>query len=164
MSTLRTLLLGLALALCLIAALVIFGGENGWIQLLVLVPPSILGGLSLGTPTRGWPKRLARGLLGSTLAAIVALVIILRFPALFPYPADQGAGLYIAILAIVASIPGFSAAAASNPKFGRTLTLGFVLGLSAPLLYHNEIGIVLLLFAGTLAGSGVAKLWARASV
>jgi len=162
MSTLRALLTGLALAASLIAALFVFGRYNGWIQLLILVPPCVLVGLSMGTPTRGWPRRLVRGLLGAVLAAIVALVIIFNFPALFPYPADQGAGLYIALLSLLASIPGFSAAACGKPGTGRALTLGFVMGLSVPLLWH-EGGIVLLLFAGALVGSTVAKLWGRSS-
>jgi len=157
-SILRALVIGVALALALIAALFLAGGSSGWIQLVVLVPPLLLGGISLWSSPRGWSTRLARGLLGALLAAIAAVMIILRFPELFPFPADQGADLYVAVLAVIASIPGFTAAASAKPALGRALAVGFVFGLSAPLVLHGEPGAPLLLVAGTLVGAIVACL------
>ncbi len=157
-SALRALAIGTVHGIALIVALALFGGTEGWSQLLVLVPPCALGLLSLGTPRDGWWLRLARGVLGGSLAALVAIFIIARVPALFPFPADRGATLFVAVLCTIASIPGFTAAASTEAHVGRSLAVGFVTGLSVPLLLRGAVGVVLLLVSGALVGSVVAKL------
>ena len=160
---LNALVIGAVLALALIAATLLFAGSSGWVQLIVLLPPLALLGVALGLPPRGWLRRLARGLLGSLLAALAALQLILRVPELFPYPADQGGTLYIALLCVLASIPGFAAAASPEPRSGSALALGFALGLAAPLLLHGELGVPLLLGLGALIGVVVGRLPLRRS-
>ena len=132
---------------------------------LLAVPLAGLAGAAVfGTGGAGRVGRALRGGLGAALAAAVGFAAfhLLEGTDWLVWPREHRDVVMI-LFAIVAAVPGFTAAAAATPRHGLALAGGLTVGLGVALQFAAPAGtgLPLLLTLGTLVGALVSALGER---
>lgn len=169
MSPIHAFFVGLLAAAAFLGILHVREGQSmaGELLLALLAVPlaGLAGAAVFGTGDAGRSGRALRGGLGAGLAAVAGFAAfhLLEGTGWLSWPHEHRDVVMI-LFALVAAVPGGTAAAAATPRHGLALAGGLTVGLGAALLLVAPpgTGLPLLLALGTLVGALVSALGERA--